>query len=133
MSCWIVSPIHIDVLVTGLIEHGLVTESEAQETRNLLVRENAESYRYRYSHIPEAVREAESFLDEEIDRPWTKTMVRLTALSQAAKCYDYQACEHAAWENSPARRLMADLIVRLPERDDEPWGLDESNIDSVRV
>ena len=49
MSAWIVSKGHIDVLVNGLLQHGLISPKEIAQTGQLLWRENHLSVNDRYA------------------------------------------------------------------------------------
>lgn len=62
-------------------------------------------------------------------RAWrfVRRPARPAAIAKIARCYDYQACEHPAYEASSARAIVAALMARYPESlpgyDDMPWGI----------
>lgn len=94
----------------------------------MLWTENAASVAYRYKEAPREV--FYRWERHALNDPWT--------LIKQLDCYDYQSCEHPAWENSKARKLTDALRMRtLPELgaanatyqqserwDAAPWGID---------
>lgn len=139
MSCWIVSPEHIDVLVSGLLLHRIITPQQVRAVRIRLVEENAQSYMTRYSHIPECVEEALAFRAEQVEQRWRPILVTPPAMLKAVQCYQYQSCEHDTWAISGAREMLAKLADKLAAHDETPaynaapWGIDSSNLTQVTL
>ena len=131
MSAWMVSNAHIDLLATAYVR--LVDASaDAQEIGAQLIRENSESICYRYSHYPEDCDNARAQAADYTFREWPGEIApRL--LSKSVACFDYQACEHPAYEESEGKRIVAALEAKAPEFnsgsafDALPWGVEESD------
>jgi hypothetical protein len=144
VSAWIVSKPHIDCLVQACVVEGLVPLDQATETGRMLWQENHNSIADRYAdddpvgscnaksvtHCPEVA----DYHFEGIEAPLDDAIVRWQI-----NCFDYQSCEHEAWETSEARALvhkLADVLnARHPDDEDwyrkapsvqgwHPWGLD---------
>lgn len=136
MSAWVVSKRHIDAMVQAGLEtarrdggeftyyHGTrrceLDGDSADRVGAMLWEENKRSVDYRYSETNE--REPYTFQR----RPSLAPVVILKALD----CYEYQSCEHDAWNTSEARAyceaLRKALISELPGYNAAPWGLDEA-------
>jgi hypothetical protein len=139
MSAWLVSTNHIAVLATALADLG----HGPNEAGEILLRENERSLRALYEE------RAESYFNEagELTAPYTlHNPVRgpgVAWLLKQVDCYAYQACEHAAWPTSEAKRLCdeitshiggmsedeapalaLDAIRDTREYDAAPWGID---------
>ncbi len=138
MSSWVVSKSHIDVLVSALrafkVEHNL--GRDPVKIGRALWRENVESVAYNYqlrtrddgrkdemAHYERAI-EAYTFRELHDLKPG--------AVVKAAHCFDYQSCDHPAWEASEACRTMARLVDKLaqslPGYEAAPWGVDEDRL-----
>jgi hypothetical protein len=116
VSAWIVSKGHIDCLVQSLIAEGLATFADADEVGQMLWHENHLSIQARYGDEPDTplyhFTGVEAPLDDAI-------------VYKQAQCYDYQSCEHAAWESSEAYKLNEALSTILADRNggtDALWG-----------
>lgn len=100
MSAWVVEKGHIDVLVNGLVQHGLVEPRDMQATGQMLWKENYRSVNYRYCERKRTPAYTPAVTEASIDP---------RHLLKAVECYEYQSCEHLGWETSPAKSLMATL------------------------
>lgn len=154
MSAFMVSKSHIDALVAIIDEGPAKSGITIQEWKNsidyakilpensvnplndlgdMLVRENLSSIHCRY---PDSARNPEN-TPGPVELYWAKEYVyqrpaRVPNVVEAFKvidCYDYQSCEHPAWETSEAKKicdkLRTMLIPALPGYDAAPWGWDE--------
>ena len=128
MSAYQVAPATIDLIVSYLIEAGVVPLDEAEGTALTLWQENARSIAYRYHNgdFQEAMREA---------GPYTFThyiQVQGDGAYGCANCFDYQASEHPEWEASKACALVG-LVKNYTGRAkaSAPWGV-ESDVDALR-
>lgn len=144
MSAFIVSEAHINTLVcAGLHRRGgygqgplyfifldglRLNDDTATTLGRMLWAENVASVRYRYpdcapDDLPGPIPTPDPeryFVAFSLNQPLNPVAV-LKLLSS----YEYQSCEHPAWEASDAKRycdaLRHDLITRLPGYDDAPW------------
>ena len=143
MSCFVVSNFDIDILVTaysGLHPHGRKLLSLTAFGRELL-RENIASFEacYRVHARPKGhdmrVEMARNLRQMRAYR-FVRRRAKPAAIAKLARCYDYQACEHAAWEASTARAIVDALMARypesLPEYEAMPWGI-ASAVDLLRA
>jgi hypothetical protein len=139
MSAFIVGKDHIDLLVTAAL-HGpgdertvspgntwqrLVRFGEADALGAMLIGENIASVSYRYGG--ESLETLPGPLDtaELVTYSWQATpRLPAAALLKAISCYEYQSCEHDAWETSKAKQfcsaLRHALISTLPGYSDAP-------------
>jgi hypothetical protein len=134
MSCFVVSDFDIDILVTAysrLHPHGRQFLNLNQIGRELL-RENIKSFEacYRVHARPKGhdmrvemargLRQARAYRFE-------PRRAKPAAIAKLARFYDYQACEHAAWDASTAKAIIETLIARypesLPDYEAMPWGI----------
>jgi hypothetical protein len=134
MSCFVVSDFDIDILVTaysGLHPHGRKLLNLTAFGRELL-RENIASFEacYRVRSRPKGhdmrVEMARNLRQLRAYR-FVRRRARPAAIAKLARCYDYQACEHAAWEASTAKMIVDALCERypeiLPDYEGMPWGI----------
>lgn len=129
MSAWVVSQGHIDLMVNGLIQHGFIEEQEGTAVGRELLAENVASVSFRYgtskrSELPGfPIPRSYTYVPPSGPERWPDSAYRV-----AARCYDYQSCEHPDWENSYPSELAAKLAA-LPEDDKEwPWGFSDDDI-----
>jgi hypothetical protein len=122
MSCFVVSDFDIDILVTAysrLYPHGRKLLNLTAFGRELL-RENIASFEacYRVRSRPKGhdmrVEMARSLRQLRAYR-FVRRRAKPAAIAEIARCYDYQACEHAAWEASTAKMIVEALMARYPE------------------
>jgi len=148
MSTFIVEKAHIDYMLTaGMLRHPMsghtlrwwtqnirglaeiaeyrreLTEDTAGQVGAMLLAENQRSVNHRYD-------------EDELEEPYLFARVRGVSSVWALKaidCYEYQACEHAGWDDSEARRFCVALrdwvIDLLPGYMEAPWGLDSGNVE----
>lgn len=121
MSAWTVEPGHIDVLTNALVQYGILPADldRITATGQELWRENHRSVNYRYTERTHTPKYRPHLLEAELDP---------RAILAAVGCYDYQSCEHGAWEKSRAFALMAQLRAAVDARhpgltyaDRGPW------------
>jgi hypothetical protein len=130
MSAFIVSKIDIDILVTAIARLKPAGRSliDLNKLGRMLWRENVASVAHRYSHKPrEELLEAFGDTEEVENYRFKPTRVRPAAVAKVAACYDYQTCEHPAYEASQARQIYLEIAKAYPDTlpgyDDMPWGI----------
>jgi len=134
MSCFVVSDFDIDILVTafaGLNRPGAKLLNLHQVGRELLL-ENVRSFEacYRVHNRPKGhdmrVEMARGLRQARAYR-FTRRRAKPAAVAKCARFYDYQACEHAAWQTSAAGAIADALMARypetLPDYEAMPWGI----------
>ena len=107
MSAYQVSPPTIDIIVSYLIEHGIVERERGDAVALDMWRENAKSIAYRYhdDNLIKALDEAGPYVG------FTRYVgVSPVGAHGCAQCFDYQACEHPGWSGSNARALVHAVI-----------------------
>jgi hypothetical protein len=134
MSAFVVTKQHIDAIVTGglptrgdtgwihwsdPVDAGrthILNQGTADRAGSLLWQENRVSVNRRY-HDGDEIDVIYTF-----QRLWQEPVTVLKLID----CYEYQSCEHPAWEESQAKRLCGQLrkqvISKLPGYDEAPWG-----------
>lgn len=132
MSAFIVSTKHIHALVQLsrdcqldclLGYHG---DLSCDELGALLLRENIASVQHRY---PQDSRAGDGHPSEADVYRFVRPSNPITPVEgiKLIQCYQYQSCEHDAWERSRAGRicvaLLDALISRLPGYEDAEWAL----------
>ena len=142
MSCFVVSDFDIDILVTAYsrLRPGGAFLNLTAFGRELL-RENVKSFEacYRVRSRPKGhamrVEMARNLRQARAYR-FVRRRAKAAAIAKLARCYDYQACEHAAWETSTAKAIADALIARypetLPDYEAMPWGIG-SAVDLLRA
>jgi len=145
LSAWTVSKTHVDVLVRGLIEAGgyfhrgvwqEVTDANATEVGQMLWRENFRSVNSRYNERKNTPPYTYLHPDQFIitSRTWGNTQylepqshINPAVLAKQVSCYDYQSCEHDAYEKSRAhsvvQALAGSLLGSVKGYDEAPWGV----------
>ncbi len=134
MSAFILSQRHIDAIVTAGMavkafspKHGQMTRENANDIGIMLLEENYNSVNHRYERDDTRAAYAYRFYP-----PFSVGTLRgpdacqaIAAALKALDCYEYQSCEHAAWEQSTANRLCQTirslLTAALPGYDQAPW------------
>lgn len=138
MSAWIVSKLHIDVVVQALTQGEIVVDRTADEVGQALWQENLNSIHYRY----EDTAETHSDYPGPVSFKGPKTVaayryapptpgrlkvaynhqyyrlapgeeITLDALLKVVGCYEYQTCEHPEWEASEAFKWVEVLTDNL--------------------
>lgn len=134
MSCFIVSDFDIDILVTayaGLSAKGAKLLNLSQVGRELLL-ENVRSFEACYrvhgrakghamrAEMAKGLRQARAYR-------FKRRRAKPAAIAKLARFYDYQACEHEAYYQSPAMAIVDALCARypetLPDYEAMPWGI----------
>ena len=126
MSAFVVTPNHIAYLVNAAQTYrvsydgnlvSLSTRDQAEIGAALLA-ENQASVNHRYTNHPA---QNEPYVHPTRPSAAPDPVQTLKAVS----CYEYQSCEHPAWEESAAYRFCQDLtsasISRLPGYDEAEW------------
>ena len=145
MSAWTVSKTHVDVLVAGVLQVGgyhhrgvwcPIKLENATALGQMLWRENFRSVNYRYgerkSTPPYAYAAPDAYT--RTSREWGQTIyldeqsrVDPAVLAKQVSCYDYQSCEHAAYNRSRAhsvvQALAGSLLRNVKGYDEAPWGV----------
>lgn len=128
MSAFQCSEKHVGALTRALFDHspyseidgGRVRDSQWVRIFDALARENCRSLAARYSQheFSPVVSEAR----EVTDYP-KESAINIIKL---ARCFAYQACEHAGWDSSSVRIALLELVSAvagdLPGYDAAPWG-----------
>ena len=143
MSCLVVSNFDIDILVTAysrLHPHGRKLLNLTAFGRELL-HENVASFEacYRVHARPKGhdmrVEMARGLRQARAYR-FKRRLAKPAAIAKLARFYDYQACEHDAWETSTAKAIVDALMARypesLPDYEAMPWGIG-SAVDLLRA
>lgn len=141
MSAWVVSKSHIDVLVSALgafkVTHSLGRNPD--EIGRALWRENVASVSFRYDLPNRDDDRRDELKGYEADIAAYKFRelheLKPGAVAKLAHCFDYQSCEHDAWEDSPSKaaitRLLDRLTHSLPGYEAAPWGVTEKELPQV--
>lgn len=105
MSCVIVSKKHIDLLVDALFAYEVATPEmgDSDQIGGTLWSENYRSFNFRYGECRR--RPAYKFSDREVRDLARQPMTVFKSIS----CYEYQSCDHDAWEKSKAYNWMKSL------------------------
>lgn len=133
MSAFMCSFEHLNVLATVAIEgfgggrfpRLLPNHDDPKDVAMLLAAENAASVAARYPDHPEM--QSPDWATNHDAYPYKYPMVRPTPveLLKLIDCYEYQSCEHDAWEHSTAHalceRLRSYAIHHLDGYEDAPW------------
>jgi hypothetical protein len=126
VSAWLCSRAHIAAIVEGYREHCKpdATTQELSEIGADLWQENWDSVVYRYAHRDGNGPQPVYCTHQKPKRHYSPAEV-----GKALRCFEYQSCEHPAWEKSEARRLLREiawsLLSELPGYADAPWGIDD--------
>lgn len=137
MSAWVVSKLDIDILVTatrdaGGVEAGREYAFNGTELGKMLWTENVNSVAYRYDMPKRHASEHADYLAAVEAYEFEPFAAKPVAIAKIARCYDYQSCEHPAWDASPSKRIVDGLMERysdkLPGYDRMPWGADANGI-----
>jgi len=143
MSCFVVSDLDIDILVTAyaaMNRHGAKLLNLSQVGRELLL-ENVKSFEACYRvhgrakghamrvEMAKGLRQARAYR-------FKRRRAKPAAIAKLARFYDYQACEHEAYYQSPAMAIVDALCARypetLPDYEAMPWGI-ASAVDLMRA
>jgi hypothetical protein len=143
MSCFVVSNLDIDILVSAyarLHPHGRQLLNLHQAGRELLA-ENVKSFEACY-HVRSRAKGCD--IRNAAAHGWrqarayrfVRRRAKPAAIAKLARFYDYQACEHEAYETSAAKAIVDALKARYPESlpnyEDMPWGIG-SAVDLLRA
>ena len=139
MSAFVVSKHDIDILVTAYLAlHQPSAGIDATKIGRILWLENVASVAYRYGMPKRHCQEHAGYKRALRDYAYEPIAAKAAAVAKIARCYDYQSCEHPAWEVSRAKKisdlLLATFPATLPGYDDAPWGIaDERDLERARV
>lgn len=137
MSCFIVSPAHIDVLASAYARLNLAGAPLLNLNRvgRALLRENVASFEacYAVRQRPRGHamrREMAAGLRAMRAYRFTRRRAKPAAIAKLARSYDRQACEHDGYEASAAKAIVDALMARYPETlpgyDAMPWAIDDA-------
>lgn len=110
MSCFVVDNAHISVLVNAARQYDLLGDQSLADLGQKLLVENQASYAWRYPHF---VAEDRDELERRYVLDTTEALLHPYAVAKAARCYEYQSCEHPDWRNSAARQFVRDLVAAV--------------------
>jgi hypothetical protein len=139
MSAFVVSKQDIDILVTAYLAlHQPSAKIDATKIGRILWLENVASVSHLYSMPERHCEEHAAYKRALRDYAYEPVHARAAAVAKIARCYDYQSCEHPAYEASRAKTiadlLMATFPESLPGYDDAPWGIaDEADLAKARI
>ena len=142
MSCWMISDDHADALVSAYRrvsgqnpyaystdDLDMLTDSELGQ---MLLNECNASVHHRYNeagYLPDVmIYVIAGYRHREMTMPINPTT--LARAISAARCYEYQACEHPGWEASDAKQWIDRLIKRCCDALERMlaggcWGVDD--------
>ena len=122
MSAWLCSDKHIFELAKYYVVHCQDYSNDKMSFKDAaeeLYKENVRSLNYRYGD--------DDFEDLNPPVDYVPTIRNIFALAKQVNCYEYQACEHPAWEDSKARAMCVDikeaLLRKHPDYEEAPWGI----------
>ena len=120
MSAFLCSNYHITVLATYAQRTNSFHNGESIEAiGHILHTANLQSVNYRYQE--------HSTTTFTVDRRALVCRVFAIQIIKAARCLNYQSCEHPDYENSQACRILRDIIAdamcELPGYDEAQWEL----------
>ena len=125
MSAFICNNYHISLLAAYATNKRLscVNGLDAEQVGAILYAENLASVNYRYNDTQDA---QEVF---KFDSRAQHTSASPIAILKAAKCLDYQSCEHDTWDKSQAHKIVEAIISTaiyyLPGYQDAQWEIAE--------
>lgn len=139
MSIFIVEDMHVNAIVTYMIdervrywneptrEYITVTRSNAEKVGRILMEENVRSYCARYKDAYEDEKNAgATYAYKPFQTPLTPTEV-----IKACQCLEYQSCETDDWEASLACRILQEVksnaLHDLPDYETCPWEINETS------
>lgn len=144
MSAFLVSKHDIDVLVTAYcdLEPTLRRSERAIDGAinqtalgKLLWLENAVSMEFRYALKKRDPDRYRNMLAKVGCYVFTRLEAKPAVIAKAARCYDYQACEHGGYERSAAYNIAAAVMKRFPETlpgySRAPWGIGERDLAAI--
>jgi hypothetical protein len=153
MSAFFVGVDHVNALLTyceSCISHGTPvplrgrvdrpTDSDFTEIGKELIRENIKSLAARYpSDYAELLPDDFDVADFRFEPDYAFITHAPNVIARVIKlvhCYEYQACEHDAWEESWSRKfcqwLIHKLVSQVPGYEQAPWGYSKPD-DSPQV
>jgi hypothetical protein len=115
MSAFVVDKEDIDVLVTAYLGLHEATARTANKLGQTLWTENVNSVAYRYNMPERHGVEYLGYRRAVRDYAYAPVEADSAKIASTASCFDYQSCEHDAWETSEAKRIV-DLISAVHAR-----------------
>jgi len=139
MSAFIVSPDHINVIVSYFVEasiedrlwyelngeYGYMSKEDAPKIAQALYNENLRSVNARYTEQTE-----HDYLFEFI--PTAKTQYAVGEIAQALNCLEYQSCETDDYHSTDAYKLLNSMRKHLLRKISEAEGWDLWEITEAR-
>lgn len=113
MSAFICNNSHITVLAVYAARNRLLGWTDANRIGEMLHAENVRSVNYRYG---EATQPDFALCEWAAFQVFSRVQV-----VKAARCLEYQSCEHPGWEESDAFKLVRAIIADDSSRDIPGW------------
>lgn len=105
MSAFQVSPLHLTTLAAYIAS----SPGDVYLVATMLARENLLSVSHRYMHRDELLT-AEEIMPEDINAGISNALgLDAYAMHKLARCFEYQACEHAGWDASAAHGIIRQI------------------------
>lgn len=132
MSAFMCSNLHLSILAVYAVRHdldrcpedGMLTRKREERLFHLLARENLASLDARYPRDSHLDHDQEAELVASLERHMPVSAIQVVKLCH---CYAYQACEHRAWQDSEARKIVDDIeahaVRRLPGYEEAKWSV----------
>lgn len=109
MSAFICNNSHITALAVYAARNRIAGHVDAKTIGDILHAENVRSVNYRYG---ESTRPSFEICEWAAFQPFS-----LVQIVKAARCLDYQSCEHREWPDSEAFRILQAITDGDPSRD----------------
>lgn len=139
MSAYLCDPHHVALLAVMAARQPYGKPGTENENAATLALANLASLDVRYGPSP-VEREPRAYVADCVkacrDWRWSPKPSPVEII-KAVQCFDYQACEVADYEDTPAakitRRVKSDAIASLPGYEEAPWGAPEPKPGNVVV
>jgi hypothetical protein len=109
MSAFICNNSHITALATYAARNRIAGHTDAKKIGDILHAENVASVNYRYG---ESTQPSFELCDRAAFHPFS-----LVQIVKAARCLDYQSCEHPGWQESESFKILQAITAGHPSRD----------------
>jgi hypothetical protein len=109
MSAFICNNSHITALAAYAARNRIAGQADARTIGDTLHAENVRSVNYRYR---ESTRPSFELCEWAAFHPFSRVQI-----VKAARCLDYQSCEHPGWQASEAFKILQAITAGGPSRD----------------
>jgi hypothetical protein len=128
MSCFVVSKLDIDAIITAAMPLRPDVAANPDLVGKMLWLENIRSVAHYYAMPTRKPDDLAMYAAKAVQYEFTPLPLEPIQARKIVDCYDYQTCEHDAYETSAARALIAELEKALPvdngpAYDCAKWGL----------